>query len=51
MLVREDRVKRLFNFHNKPMVLLTLDVITLIYSSNIKDVPNIRPKCFCDETC
>ena len=22
-----------------------------MYSSNVKDVFNIRPKCFCDETC
>ena len=33
------------------MVLLTLDVIALMCSSNVKDVSNIRPKCFCHEAC
>ena len=32
------------------MILPALDVITLMCSSNFKDVLNIRPKCFCDET-
>ena len=30
---------------------VTLDVITLMCSSNVKDVSNTRPKCFCNETC
>ena len=42
------RGKRLFNFRSRPMV---LDVIAFVYSSNVKDVPNVKPKCFCDETC
>ena len=33
------------------MDLLTLDIIALMCSSNVKGVSNIRPKCFCDETC
>ena len=33
------------------MVLLTLDVVALICQSSIKGVSNIRPTCFCDETC
>ena len=50
IVIREDCGKRLFNFRCKPMDLLTLDVIALMCSSNVKDVSNIRPKCFCDET-
>ena len=33
------------------MDLLTLDIIALMCSSSVKDVSNIRPKCFWDETC
>ena len=33
------------------MDLLNLDVIALMSSSNVKDVSNIRSKCFRDETC
>ena len=47
---RDDCGKRLFNFRKIPMVLLTLDVIALMCLS-IKDVSNIWPKWFCDETC
>ena len=32
------------------MDLLTLGVIAQMWLSNVKDVSNIRPKCFCDET-
>ena len=32
------------------MVLLTLDIIDLVCSSNVKDVSTIRRKYFCDET-
>ena len=32
------------------MVLLTLDIIDLVFSSNVKDVSTIRRKYFCDET-
>ena len=38
--IRDDCGKRLFNFRKIPMVLLTLDVITLMCLS-IKDVSNI----------
>ena len=59
---REDRGKQLINFHSRPIDLLTLDVIPLIdlltldvipqmCPSNVKNVPNIIPKCFCDEPC
>ena len=30
---------------------VTLDVIALMCSSNVKDVSNTRPECFCNETC
>ena len=33
------------------MVLLTLDLIALVCSSNVKNISNIKPKCFCDDTC
>ena len=33
------------------MDLLTSDVIVLMCSSKVKDVSNIRPKFFCEETC
>ena len=33
------------------MNLLSLDVIALKCSSNVKYVPNITRQCFCDETC
>ena len=33
------------------MVLITLVVIGMTCSSNVKNVSNGRPKCFCDETC
>ena len=49
-VVREDLGKRLFNFGSIPMVLLTLNVIAMMCPSNVKDVSNIRTKCFCDET-
>ena len=45
IVIRKDRGKRLFNFHSRPMDLLTLDVIALMCSSNVKDVSNIKPKC------
>ena len=32
-------------------VLLALNVIALMCSSDVKGVSNIRPKCFYDETC
>ena len=51
IVIREDHGKWLFHFRSRPMYLLTLDVTTLMYSSNIKDVSNIIPKCSCDETC
>ena len=50
-VVSGDCGKRLFNFYGRPMVLLALDVIALMCSSNVKDVPNVRPKSFCNETC
>ena len=43
--------KWLFNFCSRPVVLLTLEVIALMCSLTVKDVSNMRPKCFCDETC
>ena len=48
---REGRGKQLINFHSRPIDLLTLDVIAQMCPSNVKNVPNIIPKCFCDETC
>ena len=50
-LVRGDHDKRSFNFCSRPMVLLTWNVNGLMCSSNVKDVSNIKRKCFCDETC
>ena len=50
IVVKEDRGKQLFNLRSRLTVLLTLDVIALMCSSNVEDVPNIRTKCFCDET-
>ena len=47
----ENHGKRLFNNHSRPVELLILHVIALMCSSNVKDVSNIRPKCFSDETC
>ena len=49
--MREDRGKRLFNSRNIPMVLLTLDVSTLMYLSNVIDGSNTRPRSSVDETC
>ena len=48
-VVRDNGDKRLFNFCNRAMFLLTLDEINLIYSLNVKDVSNVRPKCFCNQ--
>ena len=51
--MREDLDKRLLNFHHRPMVFLTLDVITFMCPLNIKEryAWYIRAKCFCVETC
>ena len=51
IVVKEDCGKRLLNFRSRPIVLLTLDEIALMCSSNVKDVSNIRRKCFRNETC
>lgn len=48
IVVRKDRGKQSFNFGSRPAVLLTLDVIALMCSPNIKDVSSTRLKCFCD---
>ena len=41
----------MLNFRTRIMILLTLDAIVLMCSLKVKYVSNIRPECFCDETC
>ena len=50
-IVRSAGLGKIFcNFRNNPMVLLILFDTFVKCSSNVKLLPNVNPKCFCNDT-